>query len=108
VGFASCRPSDALVCFFSLKYPGFLCTVDHRLATDVVESESGADKDGEGGGLEGEGTDTPGSQGVVAASVGAGQTVDTGPHQWHQDLHHDQDTGSVVCFTYSFIPTNTH
>jgi len=58
----------------------------------IVEPESSVNKDGKGGWLSREGADSPSSPGMVAASFGSGETADTGTHQWHQDLHHDQDT----------------
>ena len=73
---------------------------------DVAEPESSADKDGKGGGLSGEGIDSPDSPGMVAASVRAGQAVDTGTYQWHQDLYHDQVSGFVAVLL-SHFPHNT-
>lgn len=69
----------------------------------VVELESCAYKDGKRGRFSRKRTDSPSSSGMVAASVRSGQTVDASAHQWHQDLHHNKDTRSVIrCVLISF------
>jgi len=56
------------------------------------ESESGANKDGEGGGQSRERVDSSSSQGVATEVPGASQMSHTRPHQWHQDICHYKRT----------------